>query len=485
MAERTAMKRAAVSTAQPGGRGPARVGLLPTNDTRHFPLVETVLQGVIDGDEALVHETLEGILHGQHAGGGPRLENGLDLEGLALANQIANGRGGHQQLHGEHDALAVSPVNELLGEDGVEHVGQLDPGLLLLVRGEDVDDAIDALGGCLRVQGRENQVPGLGGGQGRLDGGHVAHFAHEDDIGVLAKSGPEGAGKRQRVDPHLALDDDARPVLEEILDGILESHDVELPLLVHPVQQGGEGGGLALAGGPRDEHEAPLELGQIDHGGGHTDLLGRRNLVGNAAEGRRHGVALLEDVDPEARQAEDAVGEVTVQPLREGFLLILRHDGEDHRLALLGRQVLPLERDQLARDAEHGRKADLEVDVGRIPLDRRAENFLELDHGRDSFRTTLPRRDRPRQLMAWPRSSSRLGRGRARNVATTVGSKWVPAQRSISARAAETGMAREYGRSYVMASKASATAKIRAPSGMSSPRSPSGYPVPSHRSWWW
>ena len=57
----------------------------------------------------------------------------------------------------------------------------------------------------------------------------------------------------------------------------------------------------------------------------------------------------------------------------------------------------------------------------------------------------------------------RRSSGMDRKVATTAGSKCVPAQRSISARAASSDTAREYGRSKVMASRASATAKMRAP----------------------
>jgi hypothetical protein len=50
----------------------------------------------------------------------------------------------------------------------------------------------------------------------------------------------------------------------------------------------------------------------------------------------------------------------------------------------------------------------------------------------------------------------------------------VPAQRLISVFAASNVMALEYGRSNVIASNASTTAKMRAPSGMSSPRRPHG-----------
>ncbi|KPJ85625.1 MAG: hypothetical protein AMS17_14090 [Spirochaetes bacterium DG_61] len=46
-------------------------------------------------------------------------------------------------------------------------------------------------------------------------------------------------------------------------------------------------------------------------------------------------------------------------------------------------------------------------------------------------------------------------------------------------------IALRYGLSEVMASYASATAMIRAPISMSLPLTPSGYPLPSKRSWWW
>ena len=57
-----------------------------------------------------------------------------------------------------------------------------------------------------------------------------------------------------------------------------------------------------------------------------------------------------------------------------------------------------------------------------------------------------------------------------------------PASRSRISSAASCDTDRRYGRSDVAASNVSTTARMRAPIGMSSPRRPSGYPVPSQRS---
>src|SRR6266545_379433 len=74
---------------------------------------------------------------------------------------------------------------------------------------------------------------------------------------------------------------------------------------------------------------------------------------------------------------------------------------------------------------------------------------------------------------------------RSRKASTASGSNCRPPSRTISAAAASQLPARRYGRSLVIASSASATANTRAPGGISALPSPSGYPRPSHRSWWW
>ena len=66
-----------------------------------------------------------------------------------------------------------------------------------------------------------------------------------------------------------------------------------------------------------------------------------------------------------------------------------------------------------------------------------------------------------------------------RNASTTLGSSCVPDDLLNSARMNSIVLPLLYGLSAFMASKVSATARIRAERGMDSPFRPSGYPVPS------
>src|SRR5207247_2446071 len=81
-------------------------------------------------------------------------------------------------------ALPHAALQQGLCDHPFQHESKLGAHLRLLVRREDVDDAVDALHRGVRVQGREGQVPGLGDGERRLDGLEVAHLANQHDVGV-------------------------------------------------------------------------------------------------------------------------------------------------------------------------------------------------------------------------------------------------------------------------------------------------------------
>ena len=78
-----------------------------------------------------------------------------------------------------------------LGDDRPERGRELDPDLLLPEGREHVDDSVDRLSGVVGVQGREDEVAGLGQRQGELDGLEVAHLADQEDVGVLAEGGAQ------------------------------------------------------------------------------------------------------------------------------------------------------------------------------------------------------------------------------------------------------------------------------------------------------
>ena len=82
-----------------------------------------------------------------------------------------------------------------------------------------------------------------------------------------------------------------------------------------------------------------------------------------------------------------------------------------------------------------------------------------------------------------PITNRRRPSDRLMNARTTVGSKWEPAHLANSMRASTAERADLYERTDVNTSNTSATATMRAAWEISVPRSPAGYPVPSHFSW--
>jgi hypothetical protein len=115
-----------------------------------------------------------------------------DLVRLVVADQRADRRVDDHDLGRERAALAVHARHQLLADDRLQRERQHRADLLLLVRREHVDDAVDGLLHVGGVQRGERQVAGLGERQRRLDGLEVAHFADQHDVGVLAQHRLQG-----------------------------------------------------------------------------------------------------------------------------------------------------------------------------------------------------------------------------------------------------------------------------------------------------
>ena len=153
------------------------------------------LFGQLAGDLAGPHQPDEVGVHGLHPDRAGGLQGGVDLVGLALADQVSD-RGSRDQDLGRDDAAgAVGGGQQLLGDDPLQGDRELGPHLPLLLGREDVDDPVDRLRGRLGVQGGEDEVAGLSRGQGGGDRLQVAHLADQDHVGVLAQGGPQGEGE--------------------------------------------------------------------------------------------------------------------------------------------------------------------------------------------------------------------------------------------------------------------------------------------------
>jgi hypothetical protein len=95
-----------------------------------------------------------------------------------------------------------------LGDHGLERASEHRARLALLHLREEVDDAVHGLGGVHGVDRRENEVAGLGRGQGGANGLLVAHLADQDHVGVLTQDAAHRPSEALGVLADLALIDD-------------------------------------------------------------------------------------------------------------------------------------------------------------------------------------------------------------------------------------------------------------------------------------
>ena len=163
----------------------------------------------------------------------------------------------HDLERGDH-ALAVGARQQALRDHAAQHARERQARLLLLVRREHRDDAVDRLGRVDGVQRRQHEVAGLGRGHRDLRGLEVAHLADQDHVGILAQRRTQRARERHRVEPDLALVEHRALVAERVLDRVLDRDDVIRVLRVDVVDHRGERGRLARAGRAGDEHDAAV-----------------------------------------------------------------------------------------------------------------------------------------------------------------------------------------------------------------------------------
>ena len=268
--------------------------------------------------------------------------------------------------------------HQALRDDAAQRLRERDADLLLLVRREEVDDAVDRLGRVDGVQRRQDEVAGLGGGQGRADGLDVTHLADEDDVGVLAHRGTQRDREVGGVLTDLALGHDRLLVLVQDLDRVLDGDDVDLAQRVDEVDHRRQRRRLARAGGPGHQHQAARLQGQLADDLGQRQLGQRLGAHGDPAEDHAVRAARLVGVDAEPADTRDRVGEVRLVVLAEGVDEVVGQDLLEHALGVRRLEVRDLQLAQPPVDAHARRGPDLAVQVGAA---RAREGVQERDHG--------------------------------------------------------------------------------------------------------
>src|SRR5690554_1863110 len=219
------------------------------------------------GDPARPEEVIERLVEGLHPQVPGAGHDVLDLVDLALADQVADQRRLEHDLDGRA-AAAIDRGQQLLGHDGPQVEGEVQPDLLVALVGEEVDDAVQRLVGVVGVQGRQAEVAGLGEGQRVLHGLPGSHLADQDDIRRLAQGVLQRHLEGVGIDTHLALVDDRLLVRMHVLDGILDADDMPAQGLVALLDHRGQGGRLAGAGPPTTNTSPRLLLASSPSTGG-------------------------------------------------------------------------------------------------------------------------------------------------------------------------------------------------------------------------
>ena len=113
------------------------------------------------------------------------------LDGIVQFQVFAFGDQFFDRWVDDHDFVGrnapfLESLEQLLGDDGSEVVGQAFADGIVFADGEEIEDTVDGRGRGRSVNGAEHQVAGLGGINGGLERVHVAQLAHQHHIGIFA-----------------------------------------------------------------------------------------------------------------------------------------------------------------------------------------------------------------------------------------------------------------------------------------------------------
>src|SRR4029077_21280836 len=216
---------------------------------------------------------------------------------------------------------------------------------------------------------RKHKVAGFCSEQGRGNRFEVAHFADEDDVWILTKSGAQGGGERRSVDFDFALIDEAFFVAVKIFDRVFNSDDVLGAERIDAIYYRGERCRSTGTGGAGRKNQAALLFANLGEDAREFELFNGTNLGWNDAQNHSDVAALLEYVDAEAPETGDPIGHVKFGGFLEFLLLPVGHHAEGHRQHFFGRDAGDVRQTtEDTVDAEVRVVADLEMQVGSPAL---------------------------------------------------------------------------------------------------------------------
>ena len=196
----------------------------------------------------------------------------------------------------------------------------------------------------------------LGRRQHRGDGFGIAHFPHQDHVGILPQDTPQRPREIRCVLADLDLFDHRLPVPVYEFDGIFDGHHMIAAMRVNQVDQRGQRRALAAARGPCDQDQALARLGESAERRGQMQRFERRDFFRKQADAARHRSALVMDIGAKAPDALAAETQVDGLGALQFVALRLRKQRQQKipRLVALERRTRS---DQRTRDPQRNRRA--------------------------------------------------------------------------------------------------------------------------------
>ncbi len=222
----------------------------------------------------LLKELDDVVVEGDHPEGLPRLDDlveGLPLR-FAVEDRVLHPEVRAHDLEGRH---AVAPLlgKEALADDPADRVGQPDPDLVLLFGREHAEDAVDRLAGIHRVEGAQDQMARLRGGEADLHRLAVPHLADEDHLRRLAERRAQPVREGIEIVPHLPLVEGGLLVGVGEFHRVLEGDDVDRLMLVDLIEERRKRCRFAAPRRAGDEDDPVFLLGHLFEGLGEVQVL--------------------------------------------------------------------------------------------------------------------------------------------------------------------------------------------------------------------
>ena len=260
-----------------------------------------------------------------HAVFGAGFEEGGNFKEVAVANEIFDGVGGHEDFTFGHAHVEVLAEVEALGDDGDEAIGKLGGNAALDFGGEGADDSLESFGAGGGMDGGENEVTGFRGAECEAHGLGIAHFADHEDIRIFAKGVEQGLLETGGVAADFALADVALLRAERVFDGAFDGEDVARVGGVDFLEQGGERRGFAGTGRAADKNQAMVMVDEFFEIGMEVEFFDSSGERSEQANGKADAASGLENVEA-ATDAGNAFGEIGGAAFEEMLPLIAAED---------------------------------------------------------------------------------------------------------------------------------------------------------------